>query len=168
MTQKSSTREVVRVAIGAVVEKVSTHHLDTPATDTTRYSITQDPEPVRILITLRTNERVLGSMWELPGGKVEQDESAAQAVVRELREEVGIEIEPFSELPSVEHEYPHASVRLLPFVCRRISGQPRAIEVAEVRWVTPEELRNFRFPEASLPVIDALIKRMTTGCDTKA
>ena len=90
MTDPNPPRTTVRVAIAAVVENVSTH---------TRHADTQNSTPPnehaggqgwRILITLRSDDQVLGGHWELPGGKLEPDESPRDAVVRELREEVGI------------------------------------------------------------------------------
>lgn len=128
---------------------------------------------LRVLITLRDPERVLGGYWELPGGKVEGDESPRDAVVRELREEVGITVEPITELLPIEHTYEHASVRLLPFVCRRLHGKPEPIDVEEVRWVKLTDLSSYDFLEASLPVITELIESLREGaaasptpCDT--
>lgn len=167
MTGTDSTQQWVRVAVAAVVENVSAVDENCHATghSNDRQALTDALSPwastpirdLRVLITLRRAEQVLAGRWELPGGKVEPGESAEQAVVRELREEVGIDVEPISSLPAVEHVYEHASVRLLPFVCRRVSGQVRAIEVADAKWVALGALHRYAFPEASLPVIDSLL-----------
>lgn len=149
--------DVVCVAVAAVVENMSTvAQPDPPAAGDAAWGAA-DPEHVRVLITRRRAEQVLGGCWELPGGKLESGESPEQAVVRELREEVGIEVRPIASLPRVEHVYEHATVRLLPFVCRRVRGLARPIDVAAVRWVAPDELASYRFPAASLPVIEALL-----------
>ncbi|MGB0768491.1 MAG: (deoxy)nucleoside triphosphate pyrophosphohydrolase [Phycisphaeraceae bacterium] len=150
MTSDAQTEQRVRVAIAAVVEKMSTAHAD---------------DPYRILITLRHAAQVLAHHWELPGGKVEPHETPRQAVVRELREEVGIAVEPLAQLPPVDHDYPHAAVRLIPFVCRRIAGKPSPVEVAQTRWVRPKDLDQHAFPKASLPVLESLRAWLRTTPD---
>jgi len=156
MTTQPNAVPVVQVAVGAVVENVST--IDQASPDTAQHARFTEltPEHVRLLITRRRTGQVFAGLWELPGGKIERDESPQQAVVRELREEVGIEIEPIHALPPVEHAYAHATVCLLPFVCRRLSGLPEPIEVADARWVSLHELDAYDFPEASLPVLGTL------------
>ena len=156
MTQTQTGRARVEVAVAAVVENVSSLDEQRPTPTSIDALRAADRSDVRVLITLRSTTRVLGGLWELPGGKIEQDETVEQAVVRELREEVGITVEPIHELDAVEHDYDHAHIRLLPFVCRRVDGQPRAIDVDEVRWAALDELDRFHFPEASGPVLEAL------------
>lgn len=160
MPQKPEPRACVDVAIAAVVDKMSPD-----GTNASRSHGEPSPRPgtgttQRVLITRRKAEQVLGGYWELPGGKVEPGESAHQAVTRELQEEVGIQIEPVLELDQVEHHYDHARVRLIPFICRWVTGKPRALEVDEVRWVALNDLHQYRFPQASLPVIHALLHRL--------
>ena len=163
MTLQSSKCAFVEVAVGAVVENVSSIALPTAP----RYTLTSlraaDQARLRVLITLRRAEQVLAGHWELPGGKIEAGESAEAAVVRELKEEVGIDVEPIFTLVPVEHVYDHASVRLRPFVCQRISGLPAAIEVDETRWAGLDELDQLRFPEASMPVLSALREVLAGG-----
>jgi len=115
----------------------------------------------RVLITRRPDDRPLGGLWELPGGKLEPGEAAEAAVVRELREEVGIEARVIGTLPTVEHAYEHARVRLLPFWCEVVEGEPRAIDVAEVAWVEPAELSRRPFPEANRPLIESIIAALS-------
>ncbi|MEM9345819.1 MAG: (deoxy)nucleoside triphosphate pyrophosphohydrolase [Planctomycetota bacterium] len=122
--------------------------------------------PARVLITKRKAAQVLGGYWELPGGKVEPNEAAPKAVIRELREEVGIEVQPIDQLEQAEHHYDHAHVRLIPFICRWIAGTPQALEVDQVRWVSPHDLTNYAFPEASLPVIQSLTRWLERNNET--
>jgi len=102
----------------------------------------------RILITRRPDDVHLAGMWEFPGGKVEPNESLQAALVREIEEEVGVTIEALDETFTVEHHYPSRFVQLHFFNCRILSGEPKALQVADLRWVLPVELDQFHFPEA--------------------
>lgn len=109
-----------------------------------------------ILITRRLDHVHLGGLWEFPGGKVEPGESMKPALVREILEELGIEITPNHEIFTVEHDYPAKSVRLHFFHCTLLKGEPKPLEVAELRWVKPGELNNFEFPPADAELIRML------------
>src|SRR5580704_18350403 len=112
----------------------------------------------RLLITRRPDDVHLAGLWEFPGGKVEPDESQKAALVREIDEEIGVQIEVLDEFFQVEHHYPTRSVQLHFFDCRILSGEPRPLQVADLRWVVPAELDQFHFPEADLELI-SLLKR---------
>lgn len=155
MPSPKTTHTPIQVAVGVIVENMSSLASLRPPELSAKQLRAADRSALRALIARRKREQVLGGYWELPGGKIETDESAAHAVERELFEEIGIRVRPVIELQAVEHVYDHAHVRLLPFVCCRVEGHPRAIEVDEVRWVGLDELDSYRFPDASLPVIDA-------------
>lgn len=116
-----------------------------------------------LLITRRTARQVLGGYWELPGGKVEAGESLADCARREFLEEVGLTVEPLREIGAVEHTYPHGHIRLHAWLCRRISGTPANLHVAEHRWVTLEELPGYPFPPANLPLMDAIRRELGPG-----
>ena len=117
---------------------------------------------IEVLISRRLQQTVYAGWWEIPGGKIDPGESPDEAVVRELREEVGVEIEVTGALPEVEHRYDHAHVRLHPRLCRLLHGspEPTPIEVAEVRWIALDALGDIRFPEANDAVVAALRARM--------
>ena len=110
----------------------------------------------RVLICRRRDDAPLGGFWEFPGGKREPGESAEACVVREVREEVGIEVRHCHSIVIIEHEYPDVRVRLHPHVCAHVAGEARAIGCQEVRWVEPATLREYRFPPAN----DVLIERL--------
>src|SRR5436190_17133803 len=102
----------------------------------------------RILITQRPDNVHLARMWEFPGGKVEPGESFEAALVREIREELGIAISVGKEFFRIDHDYPAKSVRLHFFNCTILEGEPQPLDVADLRWVEPRELDHFQFPPA--------------------
>jgi 8-oxo-dGTP diphosphatase len=102
----------------------------------------------RLLITQRIAGAHLGGLWEFPGGKLEPGESWEAGLVRELREELGIEVSVGRMLAEVTHAYPEKTVRLRFLVCALRAGEPAPLECAALAWVTAPELRQFRFPPA--------------------
>lgn len=157
-----SQQPIVDVAVGVVLNKAAAKdtHRDAPKHDPT--AVKHAPIIRHVLISRRKAEQVLGGYWELPGGKVEPSETPTQAVVRELKEEVGIDATPIHPLPTVEHRYDHAHIRLHPLICQHTAGTASPIEVDEVRWVTPDQLTDYPLPQASLPVIEAFRSWLNT------
>lgn len=110
----------------------------------------------QILIDRRRQEGLLGGLWEFPGGKIEPGETVEQCIEREIREELGIEIEVGQKLIRVDHAYTHFKVSLNVHHCRHISGEPQPIECDEVKWVTLDEIEQYPFPKANVTIIEAL------------
>ena len=110
----------------------------------------------KILITQRHGHVHLPGLWEFPGGKVEPQESFEAALLREIREELGVSISVGEVFFSIEHDYPTKSVRLHFFNCSIIQGEPQALDVADLRWVSPDELSQFEFPPADVELIRKL------------
>lgn len=106
----------------------------------------------KVLVCRRGEGKSLAGLWEFPGGKVEADESPEQALVREMREELGIGIEVREPRPAVDWTYGETTLRLLPFVCRILSGEPRALEHAELRWCEMAEFSQLEWAPADVPV----------------
>jgi 8-oxo-dGTP diphosphatase len=106
----------------------------------------------RVLAAKRAAGKVRAGRWEFPGGKMLAGEPAEQAIVREVSEELGCVIRPMRALSRVEHRYPDIAVTLLPFVCALTDGIPRALEHAELRWVTGGEVRTLDWSDADLPI----------------
>lgn len=102
-----------------------------------------------LLIDQRPETSMLAGLWEFPGGKIEPGETPAECVVREVREEIGIEVEAQAELATIEHEYTHLTITLIAYLCRYISGEAQPLQCAAVRWIHPQELDNYAFPMAN-------------------
>ena len=116
-------------------------------------------EAGEVLIDQRLNEGLLGGLWEFPGGKQEPGEAIEATVVRELQEELAIEVEVTEPLISLDHAYSHKRLRFEVFLCRWISGEPQALASQQVRWVHPTGLAAFPFPAANARIIAALLQR---------
>lgn len=111
----------------------------------------------KILIALRPADVDHGSLWEFPGGKIEAGETVYQALVRELQEEIGIQVLEAIPFMQVDHQYPHKHVLLEVWQVEAFSGEPRVCErQGMVQWVTAAELANFKFPAAADVIIAAL------------
>lgn len=112
----------------------------------------------QLLITQRRAGDHLGGLWEFPGGKLETGETAAEGLLRELREELGVEVRVGARLAVVEHRYPERSVRLQFFRCTLLRGEPQPIGCAAIAWVTAAELARYEFPAADAQLLAQLRK----------
>jgi 8-oxo-dGTP diphosphatase len=110
----------------------------------------------KLLITQRHKDSHLGGLWEFPGGKREANETFEECLVRELREELGIEVEVGEVLESITHSYPEKTVLLKFFRCRWKLNEPRAIDCHDLKWVTADELRDYEFPAADARLLERL------------
>ena len=118
----------------------------------------------RVLLGQRKAGTHLGGAWELPGGKVEPGEDPRRALERELAEELGIETRAGDVFEVTFHRYPDKDVLLLFFDATRLPGspQPRALDVAALRWATADELHDADFPPADVAVLARLRARLRT------
>ena len=110
----------------------------------------------KVLITQRPPEGLLGGLWEFPGGKLKEGETPSDAVVREIREELQIDVAVKGLISSVRHAYSHFRITLHAFHCCYVKGTPRTSN--PYRWVSPEELSQYPFPVANRKIITALKK----------
>ena len=118
-----------------------------------------------ILIAKRPPEGLLGGLWEFPGGKPQPGESLEAAVVREVGEELGVEVEPGAKIAEVEHAYSHFEITLHAFHCRYRTGTPRPLGCQELAWVRREDLDRYAFPAANRRVLEQLVTEDSTRRD---
>jgi 8-oxo-dGTP diphosphatase len=111
----------------------------------------------RVLVARRPEGKAHAGLWEFPGGKVEAGETPGAALVRELHEELGIEIDPASLAPITFSESPGGRhLVLLLYRCRSWRGEPRPFDAAKIRWVAVDRLAGLDMPPADQPLAAAL------------
>lgn len=107
----------------------------------------------RFMICQRPAHKARGLMWEFVGGKVEPGETKQQALVRECREELAVELSVGDEFMAVTHEYPDLTVHLTLFNARIAAGMPQKLEHNDIRWITVDEIDEFDFCPADTEIL---------------
>lgn len=110
-----------------------------------------------VLITQRRADQALPLQWEFPGGKVEPGEAPTAALVRELREEIGVTVEVGRIWDVLFHAYEAFDLVMLVYACRLVEGEPGAVEVADLAWAKPGELPRWDILPADRPLVDRLV-----------
>ena len=112
----------------------------------------------RVLIAQRPPGKPMAGLWEFPGGKVEADERPEVSLIRELKEELGIVVKEdcLAPLTFASHLYPDFHLLMPLYVCRRWEGIVEAREAQKLKWVRPNDLRNYPMPPADEPLIPHL------------
>lgn len=113
----------------------------------------------RVLLARRPHGKHMAGLWEFPGGKIEAGERPEQTIIRELREELGVDVTEACLAPLTFASHAYADFHLLMplFVCRRWSGRVEPREGQEVKWVRPVRLRDFPMPPADAPLVSHLM-----------
>ena len=113
----------------------------------------------RVLISQRPMDKQLGGLWEFPGGKVEPGERPEVALIRDLKEEIGIDVAEscLAPLTFASHAYETFHLLMPLYVCRRWKGQVTGAEGQAIAWVKPLKLRDYPMPPADVPLIPHLI-----------
>lgn len=112
----------------------------------------------RILAARRSENMSMPLKWEFPGGKVEKGERPEDTIVREIKEELDMEIEVVGSLPSRFHNYVSKSIELIPYICRITGGNIKLNEHKEIKWGRAEELAGLDWAAADLGVYKDYIK----------
>jgi len=110
----------------------------------------------KILITQRSETMKLPLKWEFPGGKVEKEENEKQALTREIKEELNIEILLQKRISSHVHDYGSFKINLIAYLCEYVSGEIKLLEHKNYKYVNLDELKNYDLAEADLPIIEKL------------
>jgi len=112
----------------------------------------------QVLISKRPNNKHLAGFWEFPGGKVEKDETPENALIREVKEELNVNINNkcIAPLSFSEFDYKNFHLLLLLYICRRWEGEPLPMEENELKWVKPSMLRKYKMPPADDSLIYSL------------
>jgi 8-oxo-dGTP diphosphatase len=116
----------------------------------------------RVLVARRPEGKTMAGLWEFPGGKVDDGERPEAALIRELREELGIDVSEacLAPLTFASHAYDDFHLLMPLYVCRRWKGEVRSQENQALRWVKPLRLRDLSMPPADIPLIAHLIEAL--------
>ena len=115
----------------------------------------------KILCAKRGETKSLANLWEFPGGKIEQGETAREALQREISEELLITVEvDKEEFEATSYEYDFGIVNLTTFICRLTDGEPTLTEHVEIKWLLPSELKDLEWAPADVPTVDKIIATM--------
>ena len=112
----------------------------------------------KVLIARRKEGKKLGGYWEFPGGKVEKGETPETSLIRELQEEMNIDIEVLKYIGENTHRYDgDVDIRLLAYHSRIVRGQIRLMDHDKVMWVNVDKLLNHKLAPADIPIVDLLL-----------
>ena len=113
----------------------------------------------RILITKRNLKKSQGGLWEFPGGKIEDGETKEQAIIREIKEELDIDIKVDKYIDEKVFNYPEKDINLIAMKCSIFDGTIVLKEHEDAKWVTSSELINYNFAPADMFIVDILLKK---------
>ena len=111
----------------------------------------------RFLICRRPAHKARGGLWEFPGGKLEAGESAAEALARECREELGVTVVPGDVFMEVDHVYPDITIHLTLFRAAIVSGRPQKLEHADIRFILPSDIPRYAFCPADGAILERIV-----------
>jgi 8-oxo-dGTP diphosphatase len=113
-----------------------------------------------VLVTQRSITMSLPLKWEFPGGKIEANETAEDCLIREIKEELNLNISIITSIEPSEYHYSTFSIRLIPFICLITSGEIKLTEHAVYCWLPTKELLNLDWAEADLPVLKRFLNQI--------
>lgn len=114
-------------------------------------------EEGKILITQRNLKKSQGGLWEFPGGKIEPNETKEDAIIREIKEELTIDIKVDEYFDEKVFNYPEKKINLIALKCSKVNGNIKLMEHEDYKWVVNSELKNFEFAPADMFIVNKLI-----------
>ena len=111
----------------------------------------------RVLVVQRSAKMSLPLKWEFPGGKIENNESEEDCIIREIKEELNLEIVVLKKLQSSVYDYPNISIELIPFVAKQVNGEIKLLEHANYSYILKEELLKLDWAEADIPIVKSYL-----------
>lgn len=109
-----------------------------------------------LLIALRPDNGMLGGLWEFPGGKKERYESLKETVAREMKEELGVDVNVFQKMKVLKHAYSHFKITMHAYWCTIRNGTPQPKSSEKIAWVSMKEIDHYPFPKANKSIIEEL------------
>ena len=110
----------------------------------------------KFMICQRPKHKARGLLWEFVGGKVERGESREDALIRECKEELDVIVRPLDVFCTVDHVYPDITIRLILFNAEIVSGTPKLLEHADLKWITAEDIDNYQFCPADKEILERI------------
>lgn len=112
----------------------------------------------KVLVTQRGLHKAEAGLWEFPGGKLNKGESPQACIVREIMEELKLQVAPYQLLQPVEYQYPDKMIRLIPLVCRLAGGTLTLTEHAACQWLLPQALHPLHWCPPDVPVLEQYLQ----------
>ena len=110
----------------------------------------------KFMICQRPKNKARALLWEFVGGKVEKGESREDALVRECKEELDVTVKPLDVFCTVDHVYPDITIRLVLFNAEILSGEPKLLEHADLKWISANEIDNYEFCPADKEILEKI------------
>lgn len=110
----------------------------------------------KFMICQRPENKARALLWEFVGGKVEKGESREDALVRECKEELDVTVKPLDIFCTVDHVYPDITIRLALFNAEILSGEPKLLEHADLKWISANEIDNYEFCPADKEILEKI------------